>query len=219
MGPDGAHRWRRAHREHPPGIRPGGVQEILVRLVRVCPPLRPTHRLAAALQPRERVGDPRLRRVRRAGTDRGGNGPQDRSGAEVRRKEAAPLSSILDAFLESLRIPHVAFLVSLRKRWPEIAGPLVSRNAIPLSLRNGVLTVVVRNHAWAQELRMSKIPMIGRIREAVGERIPVGDIRFTVGSLASVEEEEAVPLDEPPHPAGPDPEGLSAVADPETRER
>ena len=36
----------------------------------------------------------------------------------MRRKDAAPLSSILDAFLESLRIPHVAFLVALRKRWP-----------------------------------------------------------------------------------------------------
>ena len=137
----------------------------------------------------------------------------------MRRKDAAPLSSILDAFLESLRIPHVAFLVSLRKKWPEVAGPLVSRNATPLSLRNGVLTVVVRNHAWAQELRMSTIPIIGRIRETVGERIPVSDIRFTVGSLASIEEEEeAAPREEPPFPGSSDPEGLSAVADPETRE-
>lgn len=136
----------------------------------------------------------------------------------MRRKDAAPLSSILDAFLESLRIPHVAFLVSLRKRWPEIAGPLVSRNAIPLSLRNGVLTVVVRNHAWAQELQMSKTAMIGRIRETVGERIPVGDVRFTVGLPASVEEAEGPPREPPPFPAGPDPEGLSAVADPRTRE-
>ena len=136
----------------------------------------------------------------------------------MRRKDAAPLSSILDAFLESLRMPHVAFLVSLRKRWPEIAGPLVSRNAIPLSLRNGVLTIVVRNHAWAQELRMSKATMIGRIRETAGERIPVSDIRFTVGSIASVEEAEGPPREEPPFPDVPDPEGLSAVADPETRE-
>jgi hypothetical protein len=136
----------------------------------------------------------------------------------VKRKDAAPLSSILDAFLESLRIPHVAFLVSLRKRWPEIAGPLVSRNAIPLSLRNGVLTIVVRNHAWAQELRMSKTTMIGRIRETVGERIPVSDVRFTVGSLDPVEGAEGPPREEAPPPRGPDPEGLSAVADPETRE-
>ncbi len=138
----------------------------------------------------------------------------------MRRNDAAPLSSVLEAFLESLRIPHVAFLVSLRKRWPEIVGALVSQNATPLSLRNGVLTVVVRNHAWAQELQMSKTRMIGRIRETVGERVPVGDIRFTVGSVASAEEEAAPPREKPPHPdpAGPDPEGLSAVADPETRE-
>ncbi|MHB1025876.1 MAG: DUF721 domain-containing protein [Desulfobacteria bacterium] len=136
----------------------------------------------------------------------------------MRRKDAVPLSSILDAFLESLRIPHVAFLVSLRKKWPEIAGPLVSRNATPLSLRNGVLTIAVRNHAWAQELRMSKSTMIGRIRETVGERIPVSDIRFTVGSLASGEEAEGPPREEPQFPAGPEPEGLSDIADPETRE-
>jgi len=135
----------------------------------------------------------------------------------VRRKDAVPLSSILDAFLESLRMPHVAFLVSLRKKWPEIAGPLVARNAIPLSLRNGVLTVVVRNSAWAQELRMSTTTMIGRIRETAGERIPVSDIRFTVGSFASAEKSEAAPREEPPAPTGPDPEGLSSVADPETR--
>jgi hypothetical protein len=136
----------------------------------------------------------------------------------VRRKDAAPLSSILDAFLESLRIPHVAFLVSLRKKWLEIAGPLVSRNATPLSLRNGILTIVVRNHAWAQELQMSKTTMIGRIRETVGERIPVSDIRFTVGTPDPVEETDEPPRKEPPPPAGPDPDGLSAIADPETRE-
>ena len=136
----------------------------------------------------------------------------------MRRRDAVPLSSTLDAFLESIRIPHVAFLVSVRRGWPEIAGPLVSRNATPLSLRNGVLTVVVRNHAWAQELRMSKIPLIERIRETVGDRIPVDDIRFTVGSLAPAGEGEPAACEESASPEGPDPEGLSVVADPQTRE-
>ena len=60
--------------------------------------------------------------------------------------------------------------------------------------------------------------MIGRIRETVGERIPVSDIRFAVGSLASFEEAEGPQPEGPPVPDGPDPEGLCAVADPETRE-
>ena len=136
----------------------------------------------------------------------------------MKRNDAAPLSSILDAFLESLRIPHVAFLVALRKRWTEIAGPLVSRNATPLSLRNGVLTVVVRNHAWAQELRMSRTTMMERIRETVGDRIPVGDIRFTVGPLDSGKETETVPREEAPLPPVPDPDGLSSIADPGMRD-
>jgi len=136
----------------------------------------------------------------------------------VKRKEAAPLSTVLSSCLESLRIPHVAFLVSLRKGWPEIAGPLVSRNAIPLSLRNGVLTVVARNHAWAQELQMSKTPLLSRIRETLGERIPVSDLRFAVGPLPPADEAEEATPGESPLPAGADPEGLSGVADPETRE-
>jgi hypothetical protein len=77
---------------------------------------------------------------------------------------------------------------------------------------------VVRNHSWAQELRLSTTTILGRIRETVGEKIPVSDIRFAVGSPDSIEEEEFAPREEPPHPAGPDPEGLSAIADPETRE-
>ena len=136
----------------------------------------------------------------------------------MKRKDAAPLSSVLTSFLESIGIPHVAFLVSLRKGWPEIAGPLVSRNAIPLSLRNGVLTVVARNHAWAQELQMSKPTLLARIRETLGERVPVSDLRFAVGPLAPAEEAEEATPEESARPAGPDPEGLSAVADPETRE-
>ncbi len=134
------------------------------------------------------------------------------------RKGAVPIAATLDSFLESLRIPHVALLVSLRKRWPEIAGPLVSRNALPVSLRNGVLTIAVRNHSWAQELRMSGTTVLERIRETMGERVPVGDIRFTVDPSGTRGTDEAVPSGSPRIPPGPEPEGLSTVADPETRE-
>ena len=49
---------------------------------------------------------------------------------------------------------------------------------------------------------------------------PLGDPGQMQGidSLAPVDEPEAAAPGEPPFPAGPDPEGLSAVADPETRE-
>ncbi|GAB4237299.1 MAG: hypothetical protein OHK0028_14540 [Deltaproteobacteria bacterium] len=135
------------------------------------------------------------------------------------RRPAAPLSTVLESFLESIRIPHVALLVSLRKRWPEIAGPLVSRNAIPLSLRNGVLTIAVRNSSWAQELRMSAPVMLARIREEAGERFPVDSLRFAVGSIGPAEEPaKSGPAEEPADRSAPDPEGLSAVSDPETRE-
>lgn len=134
------------------------------------------------------------------------------------RKGAVPLASTLDSFLESLRIPHVALLVTLRKGWPEIVGPLVARNAIPVSLRNGVLTIAVRNHSWAQELRMSNMTVLSKIRETVGERVPVTDLRFTVDPSGPSATDEPVPTERTGVPPGPEPEGLSSVADPETRE-
>lgn len=136
----------------------------------------------------------------------------------MNRKGAVPLASTLASFLESLRIPHVAFLITLRKEWPEIAGPLVARNAVPLSLKNGVLTIAVRNHSWAQELRMNQSTVLSRIRESVGERVPVTDLRFTVDPLAAPGPEGPAPPEAPRFPPGPEPDGLSSVADAETRE-
>ena len=135
----------------------------------------------------------------------------------MKRKDAAPLSSILEAFLESLRIPHVAFLVSLRKRWREIAGPLVSRNAMPLSLERHPHDRRAEPRVGAgtpdeQDDDDREDPGNGR-RKSSGERYPVhrGIPRFGRGGGRPAA--RGAPVHRRSRSGG-----LSAVADPETRE-
>ena len=136
------------------------------------------------------------------------------------RKEPVLLSADLERYLVSLNIPEVTLLVSLHKSWPGIAGPLLSTKAVPARFRNGVLTVTVRNHSWAQELQMCKPVLLAKVVAATGPKSPVSDLRFAVGVFPPPEpdEDRNEPAEEPPGPVPPDPEGLSDVADPETRE-
>jgi hypothetical protein len=134
------------------------------------------------------------------------------------RKGPVPLSADLERFLASLDIPQVALLVKLLKSWPGIAGPLLSTKASPGRFRNGALTIVVRNHAWAQELQMSKPVLLAKIAAATGPKSPVTDLRFVVGALPPAEEEQGEQPPDRPDLAAPEPEGLNDVADPEMRE-
>jgi hypothetical protein len=137
----------------------------------------------------------------------------------VSREGPVPIASDLERFLEALGVPQVSLLVSLHKAWPGIAGTLLAGKAYPLKFRNGVLTIGVRNHSWAQELQMSRPALLSKINDALGPKSPVTDLRFTVGPVEDGEPE--APSAEPPEaeaPAtGPDPEGLAGVADPEIR--
>jgi predicted nucleic acid-binding Zn ribbon protein len=134
------------------------------------------------------------------------------------RKGPVPLSADLERFLASLKIPQATLLVTLLRSWPDIAGPLVSAKAVPSRLRNGVLTITVLNHAWAQELQMCKPALLSKIVAATGPKSPVTDLRFMVGPVPSPEKESDDPQDADPGPPGPEPEGLSEIADPEMRE-
>ena len=133
------------------------------------------------------------------------------------RKGAVPLSADIDRYLAALGIPQVTLLVALHRAWGRVAGPLVASKAAPAKFRNGVLTIAVVNHAWAQELQLSKPAFLAKIVGATGPKSPVTDLRFVVGPVPSPER-EALPAPEPPVPAAPDPEGLSSVADPEMRD-
>lgn len=134
------------------------------------------------------------------------------------RRGPVPLSEDLERYLSALGLPQVTFLVSLHKSWPDIAGPVLSAKATPARFRNGLLTIAVRNHSWAQELQLCKPALLAKIAAATGPGSPVSDLRFVVGHVPAEEGTAAEPDAEPSNSSATDPEGLSSVSDAETRE-
>lgn len=132
------------------------------------------------------------------------------------------LSRTLEDLLRSAGLPEVALRVSLARNWAGIVGPLLSGKTYPSKIRGGILSVLVPNHAWAQELQLAKPALLEAIARVLGEG-KVRDIRFVVGALPAPEG------DAPPEGARPErrdapprrrlePGEIDAVRDPETRE-
>ena len=55
-------------------------------------------------------------------------------------------------------------LADITGRWPELVGPQVAAHCAPLSLGDGVLTVVTDDNAWASELRILSAQLVGKVR-------------------------------------------------------
>jgi len=129
-----------------------------------------------------------------------------------------PLRDDLERYLTALGLPQVSFLVRLHRTWREIVGPILAAKTVPARFRNGILTIAVRNHAWAQELQLRKPDLLSRIAGATGPGTPVSDLRFVVGAFPAEEAAAPEPVQAPEAPPAPDPEGLASVPDAELRE-
>lgn len=139
------------------------------------------------------------------------------------------LSTILDSLLaDTLGLPAAATQVRLLRSWEKIVGHLLGGKTSPGTIRNGVLTVFVPNHAWAQELQLSKPAFLAKIQVAAG-REKVREIRFVVDSgvfppaaAAPPKKGESPPVrgGDVPRDDSPafEPDGLEGIRDSETRE-
>lgn len=134
-------------------------------------------------------------------------------------KKPSRISELLEEVLAAQGLPSVVWMVRISSGWPGIVGPILSGKSAPSKLKNGLLTVLVRDHSWAQELQFRKPILIRRIAEVLGEE-RVRDIRFETGPLPEAETAEAVPSEKSLSAGSPvaDPEGLSEIGDPEIRD-
>jgi hypothetical protein len=131
-------------------------------------------------------------------------------------KSLEPISIAIEA-TEAVR--HSPFRLAIPfGTWRLALGPNVSRKAVPLTLKNGVLLVQVTTSAWAQELAMLE----GEIRKRLASHgVEVEKLRFHVGSESpwttgtEVRTAPAAPLPEPLLPQ--DKHLLSTVHDDELR--
>ncbi len=64
--------------------------------------------------------------------------------------------------------------------WGEAVGGSVARRARAVSIRGGMLFVIVENSMWLQELALLKEGIIGKLNSLIGAEV-VKDIVFKIG--------------------------------------
>jgi predicted nucleic acid-binding Zn ribbon protein len=88
--------------------------------------------------------------------------------------EPTPLRDSLAEVGAQLGLPEPGPLETLAERWSEIVGPTIAEHARVLTVRDGVLTVVVEAPAWATQLRYLEDDVVRRAAETVGAGVVRG---------------------------------------------
>lgn len=73
--------------------------------------------------------------------------------------------------------------------WEEAVGATIARRAGAVSIRGGLLFVVVENSTWLQELALMKESIIAKLNALVGKPV-VEDIIYRIGRPGAGEDEE-----------------------------
>lgn len=83
--------------------------------------------------------------------------------------------------------------------WPDIVGDQLAERSHPDRYDHGTVWVAVEGSAWAQELRMSREVILGRLRARCGEAELFQEIRFGVRPIRREEPILNEPFDEEGH--------------------
>lgn len=92
------------------------------------------------------------------------------------------IKNILPDSIKRLGIEKELKITSVVLHWSDIVGKDIAKSSWPISLRQGVLLVVVRNSVWCHHLCMLKENLIKKINIFIGDNI-VTDIKYKVGSI------------------------------------
>jgi predicted nucleic acid-binding Zn ribbon protein len=93
-----------------------------------------------------------------------------------RRRAPRSLAAALGTALE--RAEPATLLAAVQRAWPDAVGEAIAREAIPVSERDGVVTVACRSSTWAQELDLLSDQILVRIREKQGLEGTLKGLRF-----------------------------------------
>lgn len=84
------------------------------------------------------------------------------------KKGPGSVGDIIPAVMRILGLESRMDEGRLVREWPLIVGVLLASKSCPLDLKNGVLTVEVRDNSWMQEIRFHQ----KRIIEKINDRFP-----------------------------------------------
>ena len=72
-------------------------------------------------------------------------------------------------------------LAAIQSAWSSAVGERLAAVAVPVSERDGTLTIECADSVWAQELDLMQGALLERLRSEVGEQAPEA-LRFRVNS-------------------------------------
>ncbi len=98
------------------------------------------------------------------------------------RKDARHVGGILDGLITKLEKGAVKKGNAVRMAWRAASGEETAKHTRPVSLKNGVLMVIVENSVWLYKLTLEKMDIMNKFNNVYTGRKKANNIRFRVGS-------------------------------------
>lgn len=96
-------------------------------------------------------------------------------------KDLESAADVLQSLLFEGKSPLAEQFIRWRlwRKWPDVVGPTISAQTIPVSMKDGVLYIWVKNSVWMQQLIFLAKPVREKINKHLGTH-QVRQIRFTL---------------------------------------
>lgn len=95
------------------------------------------------------------------------------------------ISELVSASIDRKDIDAAVYAGRILRRWAEVVGADLAKRCAPDNFSKGTVWVAVEGSAWAQELRMHKDDILGRLNEIAGYEL-FQAIRFGVRPFVPV---------------------------------
>ena len=99
------------------------------------------------------------------------------------KRDAKHVKGIVEGLIQRWEQGAVKKTNAVMEAWCEAVEEKTKKHTRPVSLKNGVLMVIVENSSWLYKLTLEKKRTIEKFNEGYPGRKKVKDIRFRVGVL------------------------------------
>lgn len=111
------------------------------------------------------------------------------------KKNLTNASKILDSILSGKNLKKKIDDYKSLEVWDDVVGDMISLNAQPLTIKKGLLKVVVSNHGWLQQLQFLKEDIRKKLNHEL-QKETINEIYFIVGEVRKKDEKPVRVADE-----------------------
>ncbi|HWI06755.1 MAG TPA: DUF721 domain-containing protein [Solirubrobacteraceae bacterium] len=84
----------------------------------------------------------------------------------MKRRAPRPLAGAVEALTQ--RLAPATLLADVQRAWEGAAGPVIAREARPVSERDGTVTLLCSSAVWMQEIELMGPVLVDALNEALG---------------------------------------------------